>query len=63
MSSAFKPSTSAAVSLRLEEVMAGKKATPESLQKNLEWLANFIVLSPFLICCTTASIPMTHTKI
>jgi len=27
--------------------MAGKKATPESLQKNLEWLANFIVLSPF----------------
>jgi len=27
--------------------MAGKKAKLESLQKNLEWLANFIVLSPF----------------
>jgi hypothetical protein len=32
----LKPSTSAAVSLRLVAFLAGKKAKPESLQKNLE---------------------------
>jgi hypothetical protein len=35
-SSALKPSTSAAASLRLVAFLAGKKTKPESLQKNLE---------------------------